>query len=85
LKIEYSIENIQSFKPLERGSLKMGATTLHSNAKILGVNGFGRIGKLTLWHHVGRKYFDDIIINIGRQPGSSLHDIAHYVELPSWA
>ena len=42
----------------------MGMNTLHSNAKILGVNGFGRIGKLTLWHHVGRKYFDDIIINI---------------------
>jgi len=61
----------------------MGMNTLHSNAKILGVNGFGRIGKLTLWHHVGRKYFDDIIINIGRQPGSSLDDIAHYVERDS--
>ncbi|MBW2662666.1 MAG: hypothetical protein JRD93_11920, partial [Deltaproteobacteria bacterium] len=31
----------------------------------LGVNGFGRIGKLTVWHHVARKYFDEIIINIG--------------------
>ena len=61
----------------------MGTDTLHSNAKILGVNGFGRIGKLTLWHHVGRKYFDDIIINIGRQAGSSIHDIAHYVERDS--
>ena len=61
----------------------MGVNSLDSNAKILGVNGFGRIGKLTLWHHVGRKYFDDIIINIGRQPGSSLDDIAHYVERDS--
>jgi glyceraldehyde 3-phosphate dehydrogenase len=44
----------------------------------LGVNGFGRIGKLTVWHHVARKYFDEIIINIGRQAGTSLEDIAHY-------
>ncbi|MEJ2100298.1 MAG: glyceraldehyde 3-phosphate dehydrogenase NAD-binding domain-containing protein [Desulfobacterales bacterium] len=51
--------------------------------KILGVNGFGRIGKLTLWHHVGRKYFDEIIVNIGRQPGTCLEDVAHYVERDS--
>lgn len=49
----------------------------------LGVNGFGRIGKLTLWHHVGRKYFNEIIVNIGRQPGRSLADVAHYVERDS--
>ncbi len=23
----------------------------------LGINGFGRIGKLTLWHHLSKKYF----------------------------
>ncbi len=61
----------------------MGTDTLHSNIKKLGVNGFGRIGKLTLWHHVGRKYYDEIIVNIGRQPGSSLEDIAHYFERDS--
>jgi glyceraldehyde 3-phosphate dehydrogenase len=61
----------------------MGKDRLHSNGKKLGVNGFGRIGKLTLWHHVGRKYFDEIIVNIGRQPGSCLEDIAHYVERDS--
>ena len=49
----------------------------------LGINGFGRIGKLTLWHHVGRKYFDEIVVNIGRQVGVSLEDIAHYVERDS--
>ncbi len=49
----------------------------------LGVNGFGRIGKLTLWHHVGRKYFKEIIINIGRAVGTSLEDIAHYTERDS--
>jgi glyceraldehyde 3-phosphate dehydrogenase len=61
----------------------MGKDRLHSDGKKLGVNGFGRIGKLTLWHHVGRKYFDEIIVNIGRQPGSCLEDIAHYVERDS--
>jgi len=49
----------------------------------LGINGFGRIGKLTLWHHVARKYFSEIIINIGRQVGTSLEDIAHYTERDS--
>ncbi len=49
----------------------------------LGINGFGRIGKLTLWHHVGRKYFDTVVVNIGRQAGTSLSDIAHYVERDS--
>ncbi len=49
----------------------------------LGVNGFGRIGKLTVWHHVARKYFNEIVVNIGRQAGTSLDDIAHYVERDS--
>ena len=49
----------------------------------LGINGFGRIGKLTVWHHVARKYFDEIVVNIGRQAGASLADIAHYVERDS--
>jgi glyceraldehyde 3-phosphate dehydrogenase len=49
----------------------------------LGVNGFGRIGKLTVWHHVARKHFDEIVVNIGRQVGTSLADIAHYVERDS--
>ncbi len=51
--------------------------------KKLGINGFGRIGKLTLWHHVGRKYFSELVVNIGRQVGGSLEDIAHYVERDS--
>ena len=49
----------------------------------LGVNGFGRIGKLTVWHHVARKYFDEIVVNIGRQAGTSIEDIAHYTERDS--
>jgi len=45
----------------------------------LGINGLGRIGKLTLWHHVGRKYFDEIVVNVGRQVGTSLKDLADYI------
>ena len=57
---------------------------LHDNRlKRLGINGLGRIGKLTLWHHAGRKYFDEIVVNIGREAGISLDDIAHYVERDS--
>ncbi|MBW1708782.1 MAG: glyceraldehyde-3-phosphate dehydrogenase [Deltaproteobacteria bacterium] len=49
----------------------------------LGINACGRIGKLSLWHHVSRKYFDEIILNLGRQVGGSLHDLAHYIERDS--
>ena len=57
--------------------------TAGSSGLKLGINGFGRIGKLTVWHHVARKYFDEIVVNIGRQAGVSLADIAHYVERDS--
>ena len=49
----------------------------------LGVNGFGRIGKLTVWSQVARKYFKNIVVNIGRDAGTSLTDIAHYVQRDS--
>jgi glyceraldehyde 3-phosphate dehydrogenase len=49
----------------------------------IGINGFGRIGKLTLWHLVTRKYFNEIFVNIGRESGSSIKDIADYVERDS--
>ncbi|MDM8552692.1 glyceraldehyde 3-phosphate dehydrogenase NAD-binding domain-containing protein [Desulfobacterales bacterium HSG2] len=51
--------------------------------KKLGINGFGRIGKLTLWHHAGRKYFEELVVNVGRNVGQSLEDIAHYAERDS--
>ena len=50
---------------------------------VLGINGLGRIGKLTLWHHIGRKYFSEIIINIGRNAGTKLEDTALYIEKDS--
>ncbi len=49
----------------------------------LGINGLGRIGKLTLWHHVARKSFSEIVVNLGRQAGTSLQDIANYIEKDS--
>jgi glyceraldehyde 3-phosphate dehydrogenase len=45
----------------------------------LGINGLGRIGKLTLWNHLSRKYFKEIVVNIGRDVGTSLNDVAHYI------
>jgi glyceraldehyde 3-phosphate dehydrogenase len=57
----------------------------------LGINGLGRIGKLTLWHHVARKYFKEIVVNLGRTVGTSFQDLAEYIEkdstygwLPVW-
>ena len=58
------------------------ANTSSSGLKV-GINGFGRIGKLTVWHHVARKFFDEIVVNIGRRVGASLADIAHYIERDS--
>jgi len=49
----------------------------------LGINGLGRIGKLTVWHHVARKYFDELVVNLGRKVGTSFEDIAHYLERDS--
>ncbi|MCP4666655.1 MAG: glyceraldehyde-3-phosphate dehydrogenase [Deltaproteobacteria bacterium] len=49
----------------------------------LGINGLGRIGKLTLWHHIARKHFDELVINIGRRAGASLEDVAHYLQRDS--
>jgi glyceraldehyde 3-phosphate dehydrogenase len=46
----------------------------------LGINGLGRIGKLSLWHHVSRQYFSGIVVNLGRQVGTGLEDIASTIE-----
>ena len=31
----------------------------------LGINGLGRIGKLTLWYHILKRRVEEIVINIG--------------------
>ncbi len=47
---------------------------------VLGINGMGRIGKLSLWHHIGRKYFKEIVVNPGREVGKDLSAIAQLIE-----
>jgi glyceraldehyde 3-phosphate dehydrogenase len=49
----------------------------------LGINGLGRIGKLSLWHHVSRKHFSGIVANIGREVGRGLEDLAAMLERDS--
>ncbi|MGX8794926.1 glyceraldehyde 3-phosphate dehydrogenase NAD-binding domain-containing protein [Fusibacter sp. JL298sf-3] len=49
------------------------------NKRLLGINGIGRIGKLTLWNHLSLKHFDGIVINAGRSIGKSLEDCLHYL------
>ncbi len=49
----------------------------------LGINGMGRIGKLSLWNHVARKSFSEIVINLGRDAGQGLSDIAQVIEKDS--
>ena len=50
---------------------------------ILGINGLGRIGKLSLWHHVSRKHFSELVINTGRNVGGGLEDLAASIERDS--
>ncbi|WP_163337860.1 type I glyceraldehyde-3-phosphate dehydrogenase [Desulfopila sp. IMCC35008] len=49
----------------------------------LGINGLGRIGKLSLWHHVSRKHFEGLVVNIGREVGVGLNDLAAAIERDS--
>lgn len=49
----------------------------------LGINGLGRIGKLSLWHHVARKHFSGVVVNIGREVGRNLNDLAAMLEKDS--
>jgi glyceraldehyde 3-phosphate dehydrogenase len=49
----------------------------------LGINGLGRIGKLTLWHHVARKYFSSVVVNVGRQVGRDLEALCAVIEKDS--
>lgn len=46
-----------------------------SNKNLLGINGLGRIGKLTLWYHLQNRHFDGFVVNVGREVGKSLEDI----------
>jgi glyceraldehyde 3-phosphate dehydrogenase len=47
---------------------------------LLGINGMGRIGKLTFWNHLIVKHFDGYVINAGREVGKNLQDIIHFLK-----
>ncbi|MDP4282428.1 MAG: glyceraldehyde 3-phosphate dehydrogenase NAD-binding domain-containing protein, partial [Bacteroidota bacterium] len=51
--------------------------------KLLGINGLGRIGKLSLWYHLQSRYFDGIVINVGREVGKGLEAVVHTIETDS--
>ena len=53
---------------MEKAAVKTGRT--------LGINGFGRIGKLSLWFNAASKRFDHIVVNPGREIGRGLEDVA---------
>ena len=54
----------------ERGATMSKIEVFENRPAVLGINGLGRIGKLTLWHHIGRKYFKEIVVNQGREVGT---------------
>ncbi len=47
--------------------------------KKLGINGIGRIGKLTLWNHLNAGHFDYFILNTGRKVGKKMEDTIDYL------
>jgi glyceraldehyde 3-phosphate dehydrogenase len=54
-----------------------------SAPRTLGINGLGRIGKLTLWYHLAHDSFDRIVVNVGRPVGTSLQSVAEYLSKDS--
>jgi glyceraldehyde 3-phosphate dehydrogenase len=56
---------------------------MNSRTDVLGINGLGRIGKLTLWHHVARKYFSGLVVNLGREVGTGLEAVCGAIERDS--
>jgi glyceraldehyde 3-phosphate dehydrogenase len=53
------------------------------NRRLLGINGLGRIGKLTLWNYLYRRHFDGIVINMGREVGKTVDDLVQVIETDS--
>ncbi len=49
------------------------------NKNILGINGLGRIGKLTLWNQIHRDHFGGFVVNTGREVGTTLDDVAQII------
>lgn len=41
----------------------------------VGINGPGRMGKITLWNFIAHRYFKEVVVNVGRAAGNCLEDI----------
>jgi glyceraldehyde 3-phosphate dehydrogenase len=50
---------------------------------VLGINGLGRIGKLTLWHEAGNQRFRRLVVNTGRPVGKGIDGIVRYLSSDS--
>ncbi|HMN99251.1 MAG TPA: glyceraldehyde 3-phosphate dehydrogenase NAD-binding domain-containing protein [Miltoncostaeaceae bacterium] len=48
--------------------------------RVLGINGLGRIGKLSVWHHVARRHFTRLVVNLGREAGRDLEAVCGVIE-----
>ncbi len=46
---------------------------------LLGINGAGRIGKLTIWNHLLNKHFGGLVVNVGRGVGKDLEALLHNI------
>ena len=54
-----------------------------NNKNLIGINGLGRIGKLTLWSHIANGHFDGAVVNVGREVGKKLEDVIQVIETDS--
>ncbi len=50
---------------------------------ILGINGMGRIGKLTFWNQLSIDAFDGYVINAGREVGTGINDFIQFIKTDS--
>lgn len=50
---------------------------------ILGINGMGRIGKLTFWNQLSIDTYDGYVINAGRKIGNSIEDFIEFIKTDS--
>jgi len=57
--------------------------TLNGAQGILGINGLGRIGKLTLWHEAGNQRFERLVVNTGREVGQDIDAVIRYLSSDS--
>ncbi len=57
--------------------------TTNGTDGVLGINGLGRIGKLTLWHEAASQRFERLVVNTGRQVGKGLDAVVRYLSSDS--